>query len=84
MNIMVLAGSQKMEEGQVPAGTQLKNLKIVDSKNTISTNFYSGEIGEFSQVKFVRLNQKTSGFVTSSDQGVVSVLPLDIRDREIE
>jgi len=73
-----------MEPGQGPEGAMMKNLRIVDSKNLMTTNFYSGELGDFTQVKFIRLNQRTSGFVTSSDQGVVSCLPLDIRDREIE
>ena len=41
-------------------------------------------MGEYSQVKFIRLNQRTSGFITSSDKGSVSILPLDIRDREVE
>lgn len=58
-------------------------MQIITSKDNLNKNFFA-EVGEYTQVKFVRLNQKVSGLLTGSDQGSITILPLDLYDRYIE
>ena len=61
LNVAVVAGAQKTADGQAQ-----RNVQIITSKDNLNKNFFA-EVGEYTQVKFVRLNQKVSGLLTGSD-----------------
>ena len=63
---------------------QVKSLKIMNINNKDGdiheqklTHYNQGGPGEYTSIKFVHLNAKTQGFLSSTTQGSISILPYE-------
>ena len=59
--MLVVSGSQKITDPNGIGGVTIRNLRAItikENKESVYTNFHA-QLGEFTNVKFVWLNQKT-------------------------
>ena len=78
---LVVAGYRKCQASKDEPLYIQKNIRILNSKSDIKNNskffdFYPAELGKYTQVKHVKLNNKCSGLLASNDQGLISILPM--------
>jgi hypothetical protein len=69
-NELALAGSLRDTEGPADMD-KLRFMRVINSKNYVSQDYFSGEgfdaLGQFTQVRFIRYNQKTNGLIATTD-----------------
>lgn len=86
---MILAGAQTDPESKDTRYTTLKVLKVISSRGEEKRAYYSegmDAIGNFTQVKYVNLNQRTQGYLaaTADQAGSLAVFSNGGYDKVVE
>lgn len=84
---IVIAGSDKVQDAN--RDFKFRNIRVIsikENKEVIKTNYLSTSgFGDFTNIKYVWLNNKTSGYLACTDTGQVIIYPFEKRiENEVE